>query len=202
MTLQAEAAAAPAAPMPRRPSRPTGGLTFRDPGDEPWSSLPPTGAGEGTSPAPTTTPVLDDQLAGSPSDSEWMSGGLDEDDESAPRSSAASSADPASAKPFSQKAQTAAARTAVRMASSMAHTYLAKDEAAQIVGLYLADDDDAEAIGDPLARIAARHSGVGPVNEDVADGIAAMVGVAAFITKQVAKGQQAAAIRAERGQVQ
>jgi hypothetical protein len=196
MTLPATDAA-PAAPMPRRPARPSGGLTFRDPGEEPWSSLPPAGTGE----EPTTD--LDDQPAASPSGSEWTPDESDEDDESARSSSRASSAD-SSARPFTQKAQKAAARTAVKVASGVAHQYLARDEAAQAVGLYLADDDDAEAIGDPLARIVARHSGDSGAmaNPDVADGIAAMLGMAGFISKQIAKGPQMAAHRAERGQVQ
>lgn len=180
-----------AAPAPRRPS---GGLTFRGPEDEPptWAEqmLSAPVPGEGTSP-------LDDPLAGSPSDSAWSSAESDEDDESDPTSSQTSSADPASVRPLTQRAQRAAARQAVKIAGSMAHQYLARDEAARAVGLYLIDDETAGQIGDPLARIAARHGGsAGAVaNPDVADGIAAMLGVAKFVSVTIEKSSQAAALR-------
>ncbi len=179
------------APSPRRPS---GGLTFRAPQDSPTSwptdSQPATGEG---SPDPL------DQLGGSPSASGAR---LDEsaaDHDSDPTSSPASSADPASVRPLTQKAQQAAARQAVKIAGSMAHQYLARDEAAQAVGLFLVDDESAEQIGDPLARIMARHAPVDGAlaNPDVADGIAAMLGVANFVRKQIEASSHAAAMRVE-----
>jgi hypothetical protein len=175
------------APSPRRPLGP---LTFRSPDDEgttPWDEKSPA-TGEGS-------PL--DPPAGSPSVSDESSAPQYEDDESDPRSSRASSADPASVRPLTAKAQAAAARQAVKIAGSMAHQYLARDEAAKAVGLFLVDDETAEQIGDPLARIMARHAPIdgGIANPDVADGIAAMLGVANFVSKTVIASSQAAALR-------
>lgn len=183
-------------PNGHSPRRPSGGLTFRPPGDE----LTDTWAGEPTRTTETSTGEgarpLDELAAGSPSaGSEWSSD--ESSDESDPRSSGTSSADPASVRPLTQKAQRAAARQAVKIAGSMAHQWLARDAAAQAVGLYLVDDETAEQIGDPLARIAARHAGpAGAVaNPDVADGIAAMLGVAKFVSVTIEKSSEAAALR-------
>lgn len=184
-------------PLQSGPRRPSGGLTFRSPAPA-EDDLPttiqtadgPEWTGEGTSPA--------DPLAGSPSDSDEWSDASDLDDSGQTSSSTSSAGERRTVKALGQKAQQAAARTAVKMAGTMAHTYLAQRPEQRAVGLYLADDDDAAAIGDPLARIAARHGGdAGAIaNPDVADGIAAMMGVATFVTKQVQKGQEAAALAA------
>jgi hypothetical protein len=168
---------------PPSPRRPTGGLTFSStPSPDPLDEL----MGEGT-------PDLDDQLAGSPSEDESRDL-FDESDESNPRSSKGSSA----TKALSAKAQQAAARQAVKIAGAMTHQYLARDESARAVGLYLVDDETAAQIGDPLARIAARHAGpAGAIaNPDVADGIAAMLGVAKFLSITIEKSSQAAQHRA------
>jgi hypothetical protein len=186
-------AAPPVASPLSGPPRPRGGLTFRAPEEEEettWTTLDQL-AGEGTSPS--------DPLADSPSDSEWTSA-EDEDessDESGPTSSRGSSAD--SVRPMSARAQRAAARQAVKIAGAMAHQYLAHDEAAKAVGLYLVDDETAAQIGDPLARIAARHAGpTGAIaNPDVADGIAALLGVAKFVSITVERSSAAAAQRAQ-----
>ena len=176
------------------PRRPTGLLTFRGPEDD----QPDTWAGEPTRTTETSTGEdLDDPLAGSPSASGWSSDESAEDDESAPSSSKASSADPASARPLTKKAQQLAARQAVKIAGSMAHQYLARDEAAQAVGLFLVDDESAEQIGDPLARIMARRvpADGAMANPDVADGIFAMLGVANFVRKTIELQSQATALR-------
>lgn len=182
-----EAAPPAAAPSPRRP--PTGPLTFRSPeSSSEWTTTDPE-MGEGS-------PL--DPLAGSPSVSDESSEQHDHD-ESDPTSSRTSSADPASARPLSKKAQQLAARQAVKIAGSVAHQYLARDEAAQAAGLFLVDDESAEQIGDPIARIMARRAPVdGAIaNPDVADGIAAMLGVANFVSKQITANSHAAAIRAQ-----
>ena len=85
----------------------------------------------------------------------------------------------------------------MKIAGSMAHQYLARDDASRAVGLYLVDDETAEQIGDPLSRIAARHAGPmgAAANPDVADGIAAMLGVAKFVSITIEKSSQAAAYR-------
>jgi hypothetical protein len=194
----------PSAPPVNGSPRPRGGLTFRAPAVEDES--PATWAGEPTrttetsttGPLEETTPGPADPLDGSPSDSEWSSTAADEDDESDPRSSRASSADGAAVRPLTKRAQQLAARQAVVIASGVAHQFLARTEEAQAVGLYLADEDDAERIGDPLARIVGRRAGsAGAVaNPDVADGISAMLGMAGFIAKQISKTQQIAQHRA------
>lgn len=53
-------------------------------------------------------------------------------------------------------------------------------------GVWIADDEDAANIGDPLARIAARHTPLaGDAPSDVVDGIEAMFGTAAYATKHL-----------------
>jgi hypothetical protein len=53
-------------------------------------------------------------------------------------------------------------------------------------GLWLADEEDQANIGDPLARIAARHTPLsGEGTSDVADGIEAMIGTAAYAAKHL-----------------
>jgi hypothetical protein len=193
----------PSAPPVNGSPRPRGGLTFRPPAfetDDPMPSpLDDPSSPLQSSPLDDPTPSpLDPPAAGSPSDSEWSSTAADEDDESDPRSSRASSGDGAAARPLTKRAQQLAARQAVVIASGVAHQFLARTEEAQAVGLYLADEDDAERIGDPLARIVGRRAGsAGAVaNPDVADGISAMLGMAGFIAKQISKTQQIAQHRA------
>jgi hypothetical protein len=187
--------APPESPSNGRP-RLSGGLLFRSPEPTTVDDLTQTPtweeAGEG-SPDPL------DLLGGSPSASASSSDASDEDDESDPRSSGTSSADPASVKALSTKAQKLAARQAVKIAGGMAHQYLARDEAAQAAGLFLVDDESAEQIADPLARIMARHAPVdgAMTNPDVADGIAAMLGVANFVRKQIEASSHAAALRVQ-----
>ena len=82
-------------------------------------------------------------------------------------------------------------RGGVVIASSQAHNMLARTEGQKQAGLYLADEEDAERIGDPLARIAGRHQGIGKVNPDTADLLAAMVGLTRYATKQVQRANHA-----------
>jgi hypothetical protein len=89
-----------------------------------------------------------------------------------------------------------AVRVGVLAAGDFAHQVLARDEPAQVVELYRADVDDAEAIGDPLANIAQRHGGLGAAgNPDLADAIAALIGLALYATKQVTRWNAARALR-------
>ena len=86
-------------------------------------------------------------------------------------------------------------RNGVIIASHQAHTYLGRRTEGQAQAeLYLADHEDAERIGDPLARIAARHDGVGEMSPDTADLLAAMMGLAGYATKQIEKNAIAAKI--------
>lgn len=87
-------------------------------------------------------------------------------------------------------------RGGVIFAGEGAHEYLARSEGQKAVGLYLADQQDAEHIGDPLARIAARHQGLGEVSPDTADLLAAMVGLTRYATRQIGKRSAAAAFDA------
>jgi hypothetical protein len=82
-------------------------------------------------------------------------------------------------------------RGGVVIASSQAHNALARSEGQKAVGLYLADAEDAERIGDPLARVAGRHQGIGKVNPDTADLLAAMVGLTRYATKQIQRANEA-----------
>lgn len=83
------------------------------------------------------------------------------------------------------------ARAGVLIAGDQAHNMLARTPGQQAVGLYRTDTEDAEAIGDPLARIAGRHQGIGEVSPDTADLLASMMGLARYATKQITKSQQA-----------
>jgi hypothetical protein len=182
--------------QPPSPRRPSGGLTFRAPESE-WPAgeiRPDLTAEQYANGESLTSPG-----AGSPSASDELHELSDEGPDSDPTSSRASSADPGSVRPLTAKAQKLAARQAVKIAGSMAHQYLARDEAAKAVGLYLVDDEVAEQIGDPLSRIMARHSPAdgAMANPDVADGIAAMLGVANFVRITIEKSSAAAAVRVQ-----
>lgn len=87
-------------------------------------------------------------------------------------------------------------RGGVLIAGDQAHRILARTEGQREVGLYATDQDDAEAIGDPLARIAQRHEGIGEVNPDTADLLAAMMGLTRYASKQIGRNQQARALDA------
>lgn len=79
-------------------------------------------------------------------------------------------------------------RNAVIIATAQAHQYLgARTEGMRAVELYQADQDDAANIADPLVRIAERRDGVGEMSPDSKDLLAAMMGIAAYASKQVQK---------------
>lgn len=63
---------------------------------------------------------------------------------------------------------------------------LATTAEAQDAELWRMDDDDLRNIGDPLARIAARHAPSGP-SGDVADAIGALTGAAGYVIKNQEK---------------
>lgn len=86
------------------------------------------------------------------------------------------------------------ARAGVLIAGDQAHRMLARTPGQQTVGLYATDTDDAQAIGDPLARIAGRHQGIGEVSPDTADLLASMMGIARYATKQIGRAADARAI--------
>lgn len=82
-------------------------------------------------------------------------------------------------------------RGGIIIAGDQAHNLLAKSEGQRAVGLYATDQEDAERIGDPLARLAGRHQGIGAMSDDTQDLLAAMVGLTRYATKQVQRGQAA-----------
>lgn len=167
---------APPGVAPPSPRQPLGGLTFRGP-EETWTEEETT-AGEEESP--------NDPLAGSPSAPEWSSDESAEDDDSGRSSSSTSSGEAPPA--LSKKMQRLAARQAVLVASGMVHRVAVRSEEQARAGMYLADEEDAERIADPLARIAGRRVGSSGAmaNPDVADLMASMMGVAGYVSKQIA----------------
>jgi hypothetical protein len=178
-----------ASPRPRRPSsRPGVGMFFR-------------GAAEEETPAPRTSTEFDPdnglpmaeslppaaELDGSDSGSDWPTDERSDLDESAPSSSTGSSA--SSLTRFSKKAAKAAIYQGILTGTTIAHRVAAKTEGQRAAGLYLADDEDAEAISDPLADIAGRRGGVAgkALSPDAADAVRAMVGLAGYMSKQIAR---------------
>jgi hypothetical protein len=72
---------------------------------------------------------------------------------------------------------------AVEALTSYAHQFLARTQAEREAGLWLADDADHKNIGVPLARFAERQAGPLAPNPDIADLIAAGLGLAAYAIK-------------------
>jgi hypothetical protein len=152
--------------IPPTPTRPTGPLAFAEPTVDPSPSQP-----EADSSSEDDTTSDEDPAAPSPS---------------RPTSSTASSGN---SSPFAKPKIREATRRAVIALGDLAHDRLARDRAAQQAELWRADDDDAENIGDPLAEAAHRHMGeLGEFNNpDVGDLIAAGIGIAVYLFKQLDK---------------
>lgn len=174
-TVPALDAEQPSPPDDLIPPRPSGPLTF-----DPNLSDDPT-------PSPSDLPADD-----SPSPNDEPSDAYDEPSDAPPTSSTGSSAGSA----LSKRALRDAAREAVLAAGGIAHQVLARDELQADAGLWLADTDDAEAIGDPVANVVHRHGGLGAAgNPDLADAIAALIGLALYASKQIARWHQIRAAR-------
>lgn len=172
--------------------RPTGPIAFMQPSEDP-SDLP------SPSDLPDLTSSPSDQPDPWPSTDETSPSAREDEDEPDRRSSTASRAGSA----LSKRTLRDAVRRGVLMAGGIAHTVLAREEAQQRVGLYLADEDDSQAIGDPLTNIAYRHGGIGAAgNPDVADAIAALIGLALYGAKQLARATEARMLAAELRTVQ
>lgn len=158
------------APVPSSPSEPT-------PASEP---TPPSG--------PTSGPLMFTSPTPDPADlpETWPSGAAVSDELPAPPEAPPTSSKASSASALSKTALREAIRKAVLMAGALANQVLARDELEQDAGLYLTDETDAEAIGDPLASIAARHGGLGAAgNPDVVDAVAAIIGAGFYLYKQL-----------------
>lgn len=174
------------APSPRE--RSPFGIGFRQP-EEPALPLSP------TIPLPASSPETSSSAAAvdepdSVTD-EWPDELLNPspDDTSSP----ASSSEKKVPNPLVGNALRDTFRSGVIIASAQAHNYLARTQAQREAQLYLANDQDAASIGDPLSRIAARREGLGKVNPDTADLMAAMMGLAGYASRQI---QLTASIRA------
>lgn len=155
------------------------GLGFRTPDSPPSNPLPsPSPSPEGTS---SPSPTLDGP--GPDSGDEWDDASLpSREDTSSPASSPGSDAAP---ELIDDEALRDMARGGIAFAGHQAHTHLARTDGQKAVGLYLTDTDDQAAIGDPLARIAARHQGIGEVSQDTKDLLTSLVGIANYATKQL-----------------
>jgi hypothetical protein len=151
------------------------GLGFRTP-DSPPSNLLPSPA-----PSPEESPTLDEP--GPASGDEWDDAGQPPSPEDT--SSAASSRGSDAPELIDDEALRDMARAGVAMAGHQAHTHLARTDGQKAVGLYLTDTDDQQRIGDPLARIAARHQGIGEISPDTKDLLASLVGIANYATKTI-----------------
>lgn len=80
---------------------------------------------------------------------------------------------------------------AVRTAGGLAHELLTRDGTPEReVGMWLPDDDDVTAIGEPLAGLASRRMPEGAENPDLADAVALVLGVVAYVVKQRARAAQ------------
>lgn len=80
---------------------------------------------------------------------------------------------------------------AVRTAGGLAHEFLTRDGTPEReVGMWLPDDDDVTAIGEPLAGLASRRMPEGAENPDLADAVALVLGVVAYVVKQRARAAQ------------
>lgn len=108
-------------------------------------------------------------------------------DENDPSDGTSSPASTQVANPLNSEGLRDVFRGGVMIAGHQAHEYLARTDGQREVGLYLAEEDDAANIGDPLARVAARHQGVGKVTPDTADLLSAMVGLTRYATKQITR---------------
>jgi hypothetical protein len=165
-------------PSPRRGGAP---LTFLPPIEEETTSP--------SSPAPATTGEGSSELPGSPSADEWRCDELDASDDSGTTSSPASSGSRSPGAIVGKAAAKATAAQAVIIAGGMAHRIAARTEMQQQIGLYLTDEQDAESIGHPLGEMVARRGGVAgkALSPDANDALAALMGIAQYVSKQVAK---------------
>lgn len=161
-------------------THPSRGLLFQQPEES-----EPT-----TSPADLPSP---EAMADPWSSSSETSDSAGEPDPSPARtSSPASSAEPL----LSKGAIEDVAHELVIGAGEMLNQTFARDGASQQVGMWLTDDHDAENIGTPLARIVNRHETLGAVgNPDVADAIAAGVGVGVYLWRQLQRWNAARQLR-------
>ena len=156
-------------------------MAFREPSPEEMESLLgptiPSPASPGTTEPPPAEDPGFDSAGPPPGESDPSASAGTGDQGSATRASERKGI-------FASEENKKLARNAVLIGSYRAHQMLARTQGQIRAGLYLADDEDAEHMGDPLANIAARHTGISSDNPDVNDGIAALIGFANYVAKQ------------------
>lgn len=102
-----------------------------------------------------------------------------------------SSEPPAAAVKVDKSALVEIARNAVLVASKFVHDMLARTDEEREQDVWIAEPKDQSQIGDPLAGIAARHGApAGAASPDVAELVAAGIGLVAYLTKNAAKAWQ------------
>lgn len=90
-----------------------------------------------------------------------------------------------------KNALTDIARNAVLVLSKFVHDVLARTEEEQAADVWIAEPRDQSQIGDPLASIATRHGAPATAaSPDVAELVAAGIGLVAYLTKNAAKAWQ------------
>lgn len=99
----------------------------------------------------------------------------------------------------SSRADRAAARKLVAAlfggATELAHEFLVHDEYSKATELLVADDEDVDAVSEPGGDLLARRMGDGPVNKDVADGVALAIALVGYLLKQGRKLRRARQLR-------
>jgi len=179
-------------PIPSpRPSTSPAGLFFS--GQDNATPVPEPATDPETG-APLPSNPLDDPPGGWASVSEW-----NDDAQSDPADDLTSSpGSPAGDVPglkLGKSALRATGAKAVIIGSGMLHRMATRADTLQReAGLYLADEDDAKAIGHPLADIVSRRGGVAgkALSPDANDALSAALGLAGFMSKQIALQMQIA----------
>jgi hypothetical protein len=154
-------------PPTTTPGRRTAGVGFRNPNPN------PTG---------TTTRSMSPE-PGSPLDFDPV------DDASADPGSTPSS-EPTTPVKFDTAALAEITRKAVLTGSLYVHQLLARTPEEEAIDLWIASERDQRQIGDPLASIGKRHSGAAAVTPDLADAIAAGIGLVAYLSRNIATAWQ------------
>lgn len=149
--------------------------------------------------APIPLPASDDAEASGWDSAEQLTGNDDlqpSDDE--PSTSTGSSAGERPGLKLGKAATRATAAKAVLIGSGMLHRMATRAETLQReAGLYLADSEDAANIGHPIGDILARRGGVAgkALSPDANDALSAAMGLAGYMSKQIALQMQIAQLQ-------
>jgi hypothetical protein len=143
--------------------------------------------------APLPSLQLDDQPGGSASVDDWSDDAQSDLEDTTSTGSRAGEQLPGFK--LGKAAMRATAAKGVIIGSGMLHRMATRAETIQReAGLYLADEEDAKAIGHPLADIVSRRGGVAgkALSADANDALSAALGLAGFMSKQIALQMQIA----------